>query len=46
MSESLALILIFGGIALLAVILVVFALIEVAGEHRSNVAALHRHGHA
>jgi len=44
MSETIALILIFGGIALLAVVLVAFALVEAAGEHRENVArALRRH---
>jgi hypothetical protein len=45
MAESVALILIFAGIAILVLVLVGFALFEVAGEHRDNVAArIRRHG--
>ena len=44
MSESVALILIFGGIALLVLVLVAFALLEASGEHRQDVdAQLRRH---
>ena len=45
MSDSLALIVIFAGIPLIALSLAVFALLEAAGEHRDNVAAsIRRHG--
>src|SRR5690348_3485008 len=37
MGESLALILIFGGIALLVLLLVALAVFEAAGEHRADV---------
>jgi hypothetical protein len=38
MSASLAFILIFGGIALIAIVLIGLALLEISGEHRDNVA--------
>ena len=38
MSATLAFILIFAGIALIAIVLVGLALLEVSGEHRDNVA--------
>ena len=45
MAESVALVLIFGGIAMLALLLVAVAIFEVTGEHRDNVAArIRRHG--
>ena len=45
MSDSLALIVIFAGIPLIALTLAAFALLEAFGEHRSNTAArLRRHG--
>jgi hypothetical protein len=44
MSETLAYILVFGGIALIAMTLIAFALFEVSGEHRQNVDRWsHRH---